>query len=155
MAASYTVRRRIAIWLDRGRDMTENKTKQSEISASSFIEAVPDARQRTDALTLSAMMGDPPRMWGPSIIGFGSYHYKYDSGREGDTCRIGFSPRKGQTVLYLVDGFSAHGRLLAQLGKHKKGKSCLYIKRLSDVDLAILEQLISASLVYMDEHYPR
>jgi Domain of unknown function (DU1801) len=139
--------------------MTENKTKQSEISGSSFIEAVPDACQRADALTLSAMMerlsGAPPRMWGPSIIGFGSYHYKYDSGREGDTCRIGFSPRKGQTVLYIVGGFSTYGPLLAQLGKHKKGKSCLYIKRLSDVDLAILEQLISASLAYMDEHYPR
>ena len=98
--------------------------------------------------------GHPPKMWGSSIIGFDQYHYHYDSGREGDTLRIGFSPRKGQTVLYLVDGFPGHAELMARLGKHKSGKSCLYIKRLSDVDTGVLGDLIAASLAEMRRRYP-
>lgn len=137
---------------------SELKTKPTVVSVDGFIQAVADEKQRADARKIAAMMeqlsGHQPKMWGPSIIGFGSYHYKYDSGREGDMCRIGFSPRKGQTVLYLVDGFEGHGELMAKLGKHKTGKSCLYIKRLSDVDEAVLEQLCVKSLGWMTAKYP-
>lgn len=137
---------------------SENKTKATEVSVDAFIDSVADANQRTDAEKIRAMMeqlsGQPATMWGSSIIGFGSYHYKYDSGREGDMCRIGFSPRKGQTVLYLIDGFEGQSDLMARLGKHKTGKSCLYIKRLSDIDEAVLEELCVRSLQYMAEQYP-
>lgn len=136
-----------------------NKTVETEADVAAFVAAVPDARQRDDAQILIAMMtrlsGHPPKLWGPSIIGFGSYHYRYDSGREGDSLRIGFSPRKGQTVLYLMDGYQEHGTLLDRLGKHKLGKSCLYIKRLADIDLAVLEAMVAHSLAYMDAKYPR
>jgi Domain of unknown function (DU1801) len=136
----------------------ENKTKPTEIGVNAFIEAVTDERQRAEARKIAAMMerlsGHKPRMWGPSIIGFGSYHYRYESGREGEMCRIGFSPRKGNTVLYLVDGFLGHGELLAKLGKHKTGKSCLYIRRLLDVDEAVLEQLCVESLKWMAQKCP-
>lgn len=137
---------------------SENKTKATEVSVDAFIDSVADANQRTDAEKIRAMMeqlsDEPATMWGPSIIGFGSYHYKYDSGREDDMCRIGFSPRKGQTVLYLIDGFEGQSDLMARLGKHKTGKSCLYIKRLSDIDEAVLEELCVRSLQYMAEQYP-
>lgn len=137
---------------------SENKTKATEVSVDAFIASVADADQRTDAEKIRALMeqlsGEPATMWGPSIIGFGTYHYKYESGREGDMCRIGFSPRKGQTVLYLIDGFEGQSDLMARLGKHKTGKSCLYIKRLSDIDEAVLEELCVRSLQYMAEKYP-
>lgn len=136
----------------------ELKTKPNEISVSAYIDAVADEKQRADALKIAATMerlsGHKPKMWGPSIIGFGSYQYKYDSGREGDMCRIGFSPRKGNTVLYLIDGFEGQTALLEKLGKHKTGKSCLYIKRLSDVDEVALEQLVAESLAYMAKKHP-
>jgi Domain of unknown function (DU1801) len=136
----------------------ESKTKATANSVTDFIEAVPDEAQRGDARKIAAMMerlsGHEPKLWGPSIIGFGVYRYKYDSGREGEWSRIGFSPRKGQTVIYLVDGFLGHSELMAKLGKHKTGKSCLYIKRLSDVDEAVLEQLCVESLKWMAQHYP-
>jgi len=143
----------------RGRiGMAENKTQATGADVTAFIEAVADETQRADAHILSGLMarisGAPPKMWGPSIIGFGSYHYKYDSGREGDTLRIGFSPRKGQTVLYLPGTISGQADLLARLGKHKEGKGCLYIKRLSDVDMAVLEEMVRASVGYMAEIYP-
>lgn len=137
---------------------TEIKTKPTEISVCAFIDAVADERQRGDALKIAAMMerlsGHKAKMWGPSIIGFGQYHYKYASGYEGDMARIGFSPRKGNIVLYLVDGFAGHAELMAKLGKHKTGKSCLYLKRLSDVDEAVLEQLCIESLAWMAKKYP-
>ncbi|MBK7163025.1 MAG: DUF1801 domain-containing protein [Sphingomonadales bacterium] len=136
----------------------ENKTKETAVSVDDFIAAVADANQRADAEKIRALMerlsGEPAKMWGPSIIGFGSYHYKYESGREGDMCRIGFSPRKGQTVLYLIDGFEGQSDLMARLGKHKTGKSCLYVKRLSDIDEAVLDELCVRSLQYMAEKYP-
>ena len=136
-----------------------NKTVPTSAAVSTFIDAVADERQREDARAILAMMqrlsGHPPKMWGPSIIGFGNYHYKYESGREGDSCRIGFSPRKGQTVLYLMDGYGDSGALLAKLGKHRTGKACLYIKRLSDVDVGVLEQMVAKSLRWMDEKYPK
>jgi hypothetical protein len=134
------------------------KTKPTTVSANDFIAAIADEGQRADAHKIIAMMerlsGHPPKMWGPSIIGFGSYHYKYDSGREGEMCRIGFSPRKGQTVLYLIDGFQSQADLMAKLGKHKTGKSCLYVKRLSDIDEAVLEQMCAGSLKWMAAKYP-
>jgi Domain of unknown function (DU1801) len=138
--------------------MAANKTAETSTDVAVFVADVADPVQRADAEALVAIMakasGDPPRMWGPSIIGFGSYHYKYESGREGDSLRIGFSPRKGQTVIYLADSFPGHADLMARLGKHKTGKSCLYIKRLSDVDLGILGELIDASLAEMHRRYP-
>ena len=138
--------------------MAENKTQATSADVSAFIDGVADEAQRADAHEIAAMMarlsGEPPKMWGPSIIGFGSYHYKYDSGREGDSLRIGFSPRKGQTVLYLIDGYAGKEAQLARLGKHKLGKSCLYIKRLSDVDVGVLEEMVSTSLAYMAKTYP-
>jgi hypothetical protein len=138
---------------------SENKTKSTEVSVDAFIDAVADERQRADARNIAAMMerltGEKPKMWGPSIIGFGSYHYVYDSGREGDMCRIGFSPRKGQTVVYAIDGYENKDDLMARLGKHKTGKSCLYIKKLSDVDEAVLEEICTRSLAYMAEKYPQ
>lgn len=138
--------------------MAENKTQAHEGDVTAFINSVADEAQRADAHKIAEIMtrlsGAPPKMWGPSIIGFGSYHYKYDSGREGDSLRIGFSPRKGQTVLYLIDGYAGKEAQLTRLGKHKLGKSCLYIKRLSDVDMAVLEEMVVGTLAYMAEKYP-
>jgi Domain of unknown function (DU1801) len=138
--------------------MTANKTKENEVDVSTFIAQVPDMTQRTDADTLIALLkrlsGAPPKMWGPSIVGFGRYHYRYDSGHEGEMCRIGFSPRKGQTVLYIMGGFPRYAEIMARLGKHKTGKGCLYIKRLTDVSMAALEELCAASLSYMADKYP-
>ena len=135
-----------------------NKTIATEASVAEFIAAVPDERRRTEALAIDAMMrrvsGEEPRLWGPSIIGYGAYHYRYDSGREGDMCRIGFSPRKAQLVIYIVDGFPGHAELLARLGKHKTGASCLYINRLDAVDQAVLEELCAASWAEMARRYP-
>jgi hypothetical protein len=130
--------------------MAENKTKPTEISVSAFIDALEDPIRRSDAKTLAKLMqkatGEKPRMWGPSIVGFGSCHYKYPSGREGDSPVIAFSPRKAATVLYGVTGFGEASALLAKLGKHSTGKGCLYIKKLADVDQSILESLIVKSL---------
>jgi Domain of unknown function (DU1801) len=138
--------------------MAENKTQATTADVTAFIEGVADEQQRADAHVIAAMMarlsGAPAKMWGPSIIGFGAYHYKYDSGREGTSLRIGFSPRKGQTVLYLIDGYSDRAEQLARLGKHKTGKSCLYVKRLSDIDVGVLEEMIVGSLAYVAQKYP-
>ena len=137
---------------------TDNKTKETAASVDAYIAAVADPNQRADAEKICALMerlsGEPAKMWGPSIIGFGSYHYRYDSGREGEMCRIGFSPRKGQTVLYLIDGFEGQPELMARLGKHKTGKSCLYVSRLDQVDLGALEGLVALSWRIMNERYP-
>jgi hypothetical protein len=138
---------------------SQNRTVPIVLSVDAFIDAVTDDNQRADARFIAAMMerlsGEKPAMWGPSIIGFGSYHYKYESGREGEMCRIGFSPRKGQTVVYLIDGYLGKDAQLGRLGKHKTGKSCLYIKRLSDVDVGVLEEMVRDSLAYMDAKYPK
>jgi Domain of unknown function (DU1801) len=135
-----------------------NKTQATKLSAAAFIDAVADPEQKKDAKTIAALMkkhtGENPAMWGPSIIGFGKYAYKYDSGREGEMCRIGFSPRKGRTVLYMINGYEGEPALMAKLGKHKTGKSCLYIKRLTDVNMDVLEQLVVRSLEYMSKKYP-
>ena len=130
--------------------MAENKTKPTEVSVAAFIDALPDETKRADAKALVKLMqsatGEKPKMWGPSIIGFGSYHYRYESGREGDTPLIGFSPRKPATVLYGVTGSSDSEALLAKLGKHATGKGCLYIKKLADVDPKVLEALVVKSV---------
>lgn len=136
----------------------ENKTQATVAHVEDFVTGIADENQRADARSLIALMtrlsGEPATMWGPSIIGFGRYRYRYDSGREGEMCRIGFSPRKGQAVLYLIDGFKGQAELMAKLGKHKTGKSCLYVKRLSDIDLVVLEDMCRSSLAYMAAEYP-
>ena len=135
-----------------------NKTKPEATDVGAYLAAVEPAAKRAEAETIAAMMGrasgEPAVMWGPSIIGFGKYHYKYESGREGDAPRIGFSPRKPAHVLYICDGFPGHADLMARLGKYSIGKSCLYIKRLADVDVGVLDQLIRESVAVMRERYP-
>lgn len=130
--------------------MAENKTKQTDASVEAFLETVAGDEKRQDSRTLidllQSVSGFEPKMWGGSIIGFGSYHYKYDSGREGDAPLLGFSPRKQALTLYLTYGFEQHADLLQRLGKHSVGKACLYIKRLSDVDLPTLRELIERTL---------
>src|ERR1700731_4106697 len=129
--------------------MADNKTKATKLSVTAFIEALTDETKRGDARALVKLMqsatGEKPKMWGPSIIGFGSYHYKHDSGREGDMPLIGFSPRKAATVLYNMSGFSGSEALRAKLGKHTTGKGCLYIKKLAEVDQKVLETLVVKS----------
>jgi hypothetical protein len=141
-----------------GKRMAENKTKQTEVDVGAFLEAVPDPKRRADGKELAATMerlsGEPPKMWGPSIVGFGRCHYKYESGREGDMPRIGFSPRARELVLYLMGGFPSHQALMDRLGRYKIGKSCLYIMSLEDVDRGVLEELIVEALAYMREKYP-
>jgi hypothetical protein len=126
--------------------MADNKTKPSKVSVAAFLNALPDQTKRSDARQLVKLMqnatAERPTMWGTSIIGFGSYHYKYDSGREGDMPLIGFSPRKAATVLYGITGVSDAGALLAKRGRHTTGKGCLYIKKLADVDHKVLEALM-------------
>ena len=139
--------------------MAELKTRPTGVAVDEFLDAVADPQRREDAKKVRAMMerlsGEPAAMWGPSIVGFGRYHYKYDSGHEGEMARLGFSPRARELVLYLDDaGYQRHQALMDKLGKYKTGKSCLYIKRLADVDEAVLEQLVAGSLDYMREQYP-
>lgn len=133
-------------------------TKPSTKSVTHFLDAVELQQRREDAFELLEIMkdisGEEPVLWGPSIIGFGKYHYKYASGHEGDMCRIGFSPRKSSLVLYLMPGFDTRQSLLKKLGKHKTSVSCLYINKLADVDIAILKALIKQSLTEMNELYP-
>lgn len=137
--------------------MAENKTKPTKISVAAFILALTDPTRRADAKALVKLMqgvaGEKPKMWGPSIIGFGSYHYRYDSGREGDMPLIGFSPRKAATVLYNMIGFSDSAALLAKLGKHSTGKGCLYIRKLADVDQKVLQALAVKSVAGMRARY--
>lgn len=142
----------LAFYVEKGATMRENKTKATTLSVGAYIDALTDPTRRSDAKELDQLMqlasGEKPKMWGPSIVGFGSYHYRYDSGREGDMPLIGFSPRKAATVLY---GMLAHGEakaLLAKLGKHSTGKGCLYIKKLSDVDRTVLEMLIRNAVAH-------
>jgi len=136
--------------------MAENKTKATEASVEGYFSAIEDAARRKDCEALAELMtkatSEPPTMWGTSIVGFGSYHYRYESGREGDSCLIGFSSRKGDISVYLAI-FPGHDELLAKLGKHKMGKGCLYIRTLSDVDLTVLEQLIVGSIAERKHRY--
>ena len=128
------------------------KTIQNDQNVIAFLDAIDNEIKRTDAYELLKIMQNitnkEPKMWGDTIIGFGNYHYKYDSGREGDTLRVGFSPRKNALTLYVLNT-AIQEDLLQQLGKHKRGKSCLYIKKLADVDLKILKKIIKTSFQYM------
>ncbi len=134
--------------------MSDIKTKVNDASVLEFLHNVPDEKKRTDSLAILALMeevtGMEAKMWGPSIVGFGSYHYKYESGREGDMPLIGFSPRKQSLTLYLVmGGYDNYDQLMASLGKHSTSKACLYIKRLSDVNIPTLKELMRQSVDYM------
>ena len=136
----------------------EAKTKPTETSVAEFIAAVENPVRRADAETVLALLeeisGEPATMWGPSIIGFGKYHYRYDSGHEGDAPRIGFSPRKAQTVLYILGGFEGQDALLARLGKVKTSVACLYVNKLADVDMAVLREIAVRSLAENRKRYP-
>ena len=129
------------------------KTQRTRASVKAFIDGVADESKRNDARAISALMqditGEKPEMWGTSIVGFGSYHYKYASGQEGDWPLVGFSPRKDNLTLYIMPGFKDYSDLLGKLGKHKKGMSCLYIKSLDDVHLPTLKTLVRQSVRQM------
>ncbi|CAN5622738.1 hypothetical protein BH20ACI4_BH20ACI4_21680 [soil metagenome] len=128
----------------------ELKTKKNDQSVEDFLNEIADEQQREDAKKISEMMRkaskQEPKMRGASIVGFGTYNYKYASGREGEWMEVAFSPRKANLTLYIMSGFKEYEELLAKLGKHKTGKSCLYIKRLSDVDEKVLKELIESSI---------
>ncbi|MBK7613695.1 MAG: DUF1801 domain-containing protein [Vitreoscilla sp.] len=130
--------------------MSENKTKANDNSVAAHIAAITDEARRADCEALVTLMsratGHGPVMWGGSIVGFGSYHYRYESGREGDSCLTGFASRKADISVYLVAGFAGQDELLARLGRHKMAKACLSLRRLSDVDLQVLEQLVAGSV---------
>ena len=137
----------------------ENKTRATEINPASFVAAVEPEKKRADAEALLSLFNRvtrlKPKMWGPSIIGYGRYHYKYESGREGEFMLTGFSPRKQNLSIYIIPGyrFGDMEDKLSRLGKHKLGKSCLYINKLADVDLAVLEEIILDGLAYMHKNY--
>lgn len=137
--------------------MSNNKTVPTNASVQEFLDRIGDRNKRNDSYVLLSLMekisGEHPVMWGPSIIGFGSYHYKYNSGREGDMLSIGFSPRKQNFSLYVGAGAKRNQGFLAKLGKHTMGKSCLYIKRLSDVNMEILETLIRSTYEHDKKKY--
>jgi hypothetical protein len=138
--------------------MADNKTKPTKLSVAAYIDSLTDETKRADAKAFVKLMqsatGEKPNMWGPSIVGFGSYHYTYESGREGDMPIVGFSPRKAANVLYGLMGSSDAGALLARLGKHTTGKGCLYIKKLADVDHKVLEGLVVKSVAAKRSHRP-
>lgn len=143
---------------------TDAKTVATDVSVEEFIEGVEPQSKREDARVLDALFrkvtGEEPKMWGPTIIGYGSYHYKYDSGREGDASRTGFSPRKAKHSLYLMGRYcdEATGKkvdgLLEKMGKHKSGASCVYVNKLADIDLGVLEEIIGVCWEAMNRVYP-
>ena len=136
--------------------MAEPKTKPTQASVKEFLNQIPDKERRDDCIAVAKIMeeitGDKPKMWGPSIVGFGTYHYKYASGHEGDWPTAAFSPRKRDLTLYLMVGFEKNADLMKQLGKHSTGKSCLYIKRLSDIHIPTLKKLIKWSLKELKDY---
>ena len=135
-----------------------NKTQATKASAKAYFEAIEDPARRADCVALDAIMrratGEKPVMWGSSIVGYGQYHYRYESGREGDMCLVGFSSRKGDISIYVTSGFEGREALLAKLGKHKVAKACLYVKRLADVDAKVLESLLREGAKAMRERHP-
>lgn len=137
--------------------MADNKTVETDASVDAFLDGVENDKRRQDARALLELMqrvtGVEPRMWGPSIVGFGKYHYRYESGREGDMLRVGFSPRKAKLSLYMIVKDDEYARLLEKLGKFKTGGSCLYINKLEDVDLSTLEALVARSWRLAAEKY--
>jgi len=139
--------------------MADSKTKPTKVSVTAFIDALPDEGKRRDAKALVRLMqsvtGEKPKMWGSSIIGFGTYHFTYESGREGDMPLTGFSPRKPALVLYNCIGFDGAEELLTKLGKHTTGKGCLYIKKLADVDQEVLKELAAKAAARVRQRYAR
>lgn len=137
--------------------MAENKTKPGKQSVAQFLNAIENTQRRSDAKKVATMMrkatGKRATLWGTSIVGFGKYHYKYDSGHEGDWALVGFSPRKQNLVVYIMPGFSEFPGLMKKLGKYKTGKSCLYLNKLDDVDEGVLEKLIERSVKVMQKRY--
>jgi hypothetical protein len=138
--------------------MAKNKTTETEISVSDFINSYVDSDQKKlDSFKLIELMtewsGFEPKMWGPTIVGFGSYHYKYESGHEGDAPLIGFSPRKSEFSLYIYTAADEHKYLLDNLGKFKMGKACIYVKKLSDINIATVAELCKATIAYLSKHY--
>jgi len=135
-----------------------NKTSANDRNVREFLAAIEKPQRRADALVLDALFrrvtGYVPRMWGPSIVGYGCYHYRYASGREGDSLATGFSPRSANQVIYIMPGYGEFGPILDRLGKYKLGKSCLYINKLADVDIAVLEDLVRAGLSDLGSHWP-
>lgn len=135
--------------------MAEPKTQPTKASVAAFLAAIPDDQRRKDCQAVAKMMqeatGEKPVLWGTSIVGFGTYRYKYASGREGDWPVIGFAPRRNDLTLYIMPGFERFAGLLAKLGRHKSAKSCLYLKRLADVDGAVLKELIGKSVAAMEK----
>jgi hypothetical protein len=137
--------------------MTELKTKKNTKSVDKFLKSVEDENKRKDCYSVIEIMRkitkSEPSMWGTSIVGFGSYHYKYASGHEGDMCITGFSPRKQSLTIYIMAGFKRYPELMKKLGKYKTGSSCLYIKKLSDIDIKVLKELVKESVKYLKEKY--
>ena len=137
--------------------MAELKTKKNEASVQGFLRGVADPKRREDCFTVLELMKDvtglEPKMWGTSIVGFGSCHYKYPTGREGEWFITGFSPRKGNLTLYVMSGIARHGRLMHKLGKYKTGVSCLYVKKLEDIDMATLRELVKQSFAHVRATY--
>ncbi len=137
---------------------SENKTKPTPVSVGAFLDSVEHDTRRQDGYALCDLMarisGQEPVMWGPTIVGFGQYHYKYDSGREGDMCRIGFSPRKSSLSLYVTCDATRHADILSRLGKHKTGAGCIYVNKLADVDMKVMEELVRAGWDHMARTYP-
>jgi hypothetical protein len=138
--------------------MAENKTRPTKVSVARHIAAISSKQQRADAKSLATLLRrvtkQSPAMWGPSIIGFGSYRYRYESGREGESALTGFAVRGSGFVVYITSGFAGHASLLAKLGKHKTSKACLYIRRLADIDMKVLEALVTKSVAEMKQRYP-
>ncbi len=137
--------------------MTEIKPQATKASAAKYVAAIDDAQRRADCKQLIKLMtgitGKPARMWGPSIVGFDSYHYKYASGHEGDMCLTGFSSRKPNLSIYILAGSAAQKKLLARLGKHKMAKACLYVRRLEDIDMDVLRELVVNSIAEVRKHF--
>lgn len=138
--------------------MAENKTKPTPQLVADFLTTVDHPTRAADAQTLVALFtritGFAPKMWGPTIIGFGQYHYIYDSGREGDCNATGFSPRKANLSIYVMPGYNDYSEILSRLGKYRMGKACLYVNKLSDIDLDVLEELIRAGLYDLNKQWP-
>ncbi len=135
--------------------MTELKTKKNDASVTAFLDTIENEKKRQDSYAILELMkevtGSEPKMWGTRIIGFGQYHYKYASGRENDWMLTGFSPRKQNLTLYIMAGFDQYGELLGKLGKHSIGKSCLYIKKLEDIDQNVLREMVKQSIKHLAE----
>ncbi len=135
-----------------------NKTQKTNDPVEDFLNTIKPEQKQADCFEILAIMKDitglEPKMWGKTIIGFGEYHYKYDSGREGDSLRTGFSPRAQALTVYIMPGYTDFDEELSRIGKYKMGKSCLYIKKLSDIDIDVLREIITKGLAIMEEKYP-